>query len=728
MSLRRRIMVLAAIGMVAATAPLGLMGVGMLRAATERVLAERLALTRVTAEHLDGRLSRSRDHLVVLARLVAAARARGRLGEMRPVLAAITLESTVFTGGVLLTDAAGELVFQEPGTDALALSRQDLRPVIHQTLSTGRPAVSTLLRTAGSLPVVVMTVPVPGPGPRPAGVLAGVINLADPALQTFVEGMAVGTTGHAVVVDADGVVLMSTDRTELFTRGEHPEFFIRHMRARKAAVGPTEDREGHAMAFVPLTTVPWGVAAGQDEEETFGPIRRLRDRIVLFGLAVLAAALLFAWVDTGAVAAPLRLLQENAERIARGDLGRPVDVQRGDEIGALARSFETMRVRLLASLEEIQRRAVASQALYEVGTEVLSLRDRDAVLRSVAARAASLLRADVAVVCLFAGRGDRAVVRAASGPAAGAVARGSTFPVPAGDLQQGCVTCANIDAALRSSHLAVPLTVGRRTVGALCVASSTPRTFSPEDREILNGLANLAAIAVENARLQGQVRSLAVAEERERIARELHDSVGQVLGYVNTKVQAVKLLLEAGKLPEALAQLGQLEDAARTSYADLREAILGLRTEISPHCRLVDALREYVSRFSELSGVETRLLVEGDPAAYLVDPPVELHLIRIVQEALANVRKHARARRAWVWLVERGGTLMVSVSDDGVGFDPARVGGGLWPRFGLQTMRERAEAIGGSFAVRRRDGGGTVVSVSLPVHRGGPVDARAAGG
>ncbi|MCL6552481.1 MAG: HAMP domain-containing protein [Firmicutes bacterium] len=728
MSLRWRIMVLATIGMIAATAPPGLMGLGMVRATTERVLAERLAMVRATAEHLDWRLRRSRDHLTTLARMVAASRGRERLDALRQVMAAITPESTLFSS-IVLVDTAGSVVFQEPATSGLSLHEPGTLPVVRQTLATGQPGLSRLLRTLAGLPAIAMAVPVPGRQDRPGGVLVGIMNLADPVLHEFVDGLAVGTTGHAVIVDDEGTVLVSTDPTELFTRGEHPEFFARNMRERHAIVGPTADAEQHVMAFAPLTAVPWGVAAGQTEDETFGPIRRLRDRMVLFGLAALVAALVFAWVDTGAVTAPLRALQENAERIAGGDLGRPVEIRRGDEVGALAHSFEIMRARLLTSVEEIRRRAAASQALYAVGTEVLSLRERDAVLQSVAARAASLLRADLAVVCLFAERGDVAVVRAAAGTAADTVPLGRTVPVPTGDLAQGCVRCAHIDPTLRPSHLAVPLTVGTRTVGALCVAARTHRAFAREDHELLGGLANVAAMAVENARLQEQVRSLAVLEERERIARELHDSVGQVLGYVNTKAQAVNLLLDAGKLQEARTQLAQLENAARESYADLREAILSLRTEISPDRRLLTAVQEYVGRFSELSGVDTQLVIEGDPADYLLRPTVELHLIRIIQEALTNVRKHARARRAWVRFAQRAGTLMVSVSDDGVGFDTARAGGGLGPRFGLQTMRERAEAIGGSFAVQRRVGGGTVVSVSLPVpvSAGGVVDARVAG-
>jgi len=245
---------------------------------------------------------------------------------------------------------------------------------------------------------------------------------------------------------------------------------------------------------------------------------------------------------------------------------------------------------------------------------------------------------------------------------------------------------------------------------------------------VLGGLANLAAIAVENARLQERVQSVAVLDERERIAREIHDGVGQVLGYVNTKAQAVKVLLDAGKTTEAQAQLAQLEEAAREVYADLREAILGLRTEISPERQLMPALQEYVRRFGEASGIVTELIVEGDPARYAILPTTELHLIRIIQEALTNVRKHAMARRAAVQFLERNGILTVSVTDDGQGFDPVQSRGGTLPRFGLQTMRERAEAIGGTFSIRTRDGPGTEVVVQLPLQPRSIVNARPAGG
>ncbi len=728
-------MLLVAIGLIIATAPLGVMGVGMLRAAKERMLAERLALTRATVEHLNWRLARSWEQLEALSRLIIPLWRAGDLDAMRAAVVAVVPQLTLFTGGVFLVDSTGRLAFQEPAEPALSLPAAALSSSMRKTLAEGRPAVSGLVRTTTGTPVVIFTVPVSQVADAPGGALGGVLSLTDETLQAFVRGMAIGVSGHAVIVNEDGLILASTDPAELFTYEEHPEFFVELIRGRRALVGstektigPTGSTETHVMAFAPLDAVPWGLAVGQNEEETFGPIRRLRDRIVLFGVAVLLAALVFAWLDTEAATAPLRLLKESAERIAGGDLARRIEVRRADEIGALARSFEAMRGRLLHSLDEIHRRAEASQSLYHIGTEVLSLQDRDAVLQSVATRAASLLGGDIAVVCLIDESGRTATVQAAAGPGLELLRSTGPVAVSVGEDGLACAGCPLVDTTALKAHAAAPLVVAGRMVGALCVGAWSEGAFTPHEREVLGGLANLAAMAVENARLQERVLSMAVVDERERIAREMHDSVGQLLGYVNTKAQAVRVLLDVGKTGDAQTQLAQLEQASREIYADLREAILGLRAEVSPDRRLVPVLEEYVRRFSELSGLATELRVEGDPGRYALSPTTELHLIRIIQEALTNVRKHAMARRAWVQFSEQDGTLTVSVRDDGQGFDPDRGPGGTWPRFGMQTMRERAEAIGGTFLVRSQSGSGTEIVVRIPTS-GRPVrGARPVGG
>lgn len=267
------------------------------------------------------------------------------------------------------------------------------------------------------------------------------------------------------------------------------------------------------------------------------------------------------------------------------------------------------------------------------------------------------------------------------------------------------------------SLLAVPVRSGERVVGDLYLAEKEgAREFGPEDQETLARFATQAALAIENARLHRRVKALAIAEERERIAREMHDSLAQVLTYVGTKGHAAWALLERGQPEKAAAQIGQLTEAARESYADVREHILGLRTSLGADRGLLGTLREYVARWGERTDVSSELSVDL-PREHPIHLPAtgELQLVRIVQEALSNARKHARATRVRVLLREVGGSLEVVVEDDGVGFDPAAPDRGEFPRFGLATMRERAEDVGGTLQVDSRPGCGTRVVARLPL-------------
>jgi nitrate/nitrite-specific signal transduction histidine kinase len=266
------------------------------------------------------------------------------------------------------------------------------------------------------------------------------------------------------------------------------------------------------------------------------------------------------------------------------------------------------------------------------------------------------------------------------------------------------------------SLLAVPIISGGRVLGNLYLTETADAAeFSPDDEETLARFATQAALAIENARLHRRVRDLAITKERERIAREMHDSLAQVLGYVNTKAQAIQEFLRTNQVDRAAAQLGQLGEAARSAYADVREGILGLRTSLGPDRGLLDALREYLERWQEQSGLRAELVVrpEGSPLR-TVSPAAELQLLRIIQEALANVRKHAAATRVRVELTESNEGVNGTVEDDGRGFDPAHLGSRAFPRFGLATMRERAEGLGGELEVASSPGHGTRVIVRIP--------------
>lgn len=224
----------------------------------------------------------------------------------------------------------------------------------------------------------------------------------------------------------------------------------------------------------------------------------------------------------------------------------------------------------------------------------------------------------------------------------------------------------------------------------------------------------LEAHAQEERELSA-LRQRAIAEERKRIARELHDGLAQVLGYINTKATAVRLLLKKRQIEAAETQLQQFESAARGLFVDVREAILGLRMTGQADLRLPQLLTEYAARFSQLSDLPVEVTLCPGAEKIGLPPETELQLLCIVQEALANVRKHAQASQASLHLQNGDCKMTLRVSDDGCGFDPGQISPHRHPHFGLSTMRERAEAIGAEFQLESRLGIGTRITVTLTV-------------
>jgi signal transduction histidine kinase len=262
------------------------------------------------------------------------------------------------------------------------------------------------------------------------------------------------------------------------------------------------------------------------------------------------------------------------------------------------------------------------------------------------------------------------------------------------------------------SLLAVPIAGKSPFHGNLYLSEKEDGSaFTQEDEETLDRFAVHAAIAIDNAWLHRQVADLAIATERIRIAHEVHDGIAQVLGYVNTKVQAANAYIQRGNTEDATKQLRELAVAAREAYGDVRESIVDLRTLPSSDRTFSDLLQDYVSRWNEQTGINTSLTVEPSLA---LRAGVELQLVRIVQESLTNIRKHARARNVSIDVRRSDGRLGVIIRDDGIGFNPATRSRAEFPRFGLTTMRERAESVGGSLNIESSPGQGTVVRADLP--------------
>lgn len=398
----------------------------------------------------------------------------------------------------------------------------------------------------------------------------------------------------------------------------------------------------------------------------------------------------------------------------------------GREVGLAienAQLFDVARTR--------QRRA---EDLYRTGIALSSKLDLSQVLNTVTERGRTLLNMDASALCLWDEQKRWLVVSSQSGPS-------EAFEGPAADAgasggkivgrrvaqridlvradrthkEEDCVSCALIRGPFRQTHVELPVRAGDQVIGCLCVSSAQARGLSDHEVEVLGGLADQAAVAIQNARAFDRAGNVAVTMERERLAREMHDTLAQVLGFVNTKSQALRELLDRGQIDTARAQIDQLTVLSQELYADVREVILGLRTAISPDRGLLPALDSYIQVYSTQSGIDTRLVIEDGAGEIRFAPAVELQLIRIVQESLTNVRKHARAQHAIVRFSKVDGHAEMRVEDDGSGFDPAHIARRDWPQFGLQTMRERAESVGGAFVVVSQPGVGAQIIVQIPL-------------
>ncbi len=260
---------------------------------------------------------------------------------------------------------------------------------------------------------------------------------------------------------------------------------------------------------------------------------------------------------------------------------------------------------------------------------------------------------------------------------------------------------------------AVGLDLDTRPIGVLWVARFQAEPYSETDVIWLESLADQVEIAINHGLMTSQLQTLSVVEERGRIAREMHDGLAQVLGYMNLQVQTLEALLQQGKSKVLQAELAQMRQAIQVAHADVRENILSLRTTLANEKGLVAAAAEYLEEFGLQVGVETEF--DCDISEELaVSSLAEVQLVCILQEALTNVRKHAHARRVKVLLrkelIDATEQICMTVADDGMGFalsDSRR-------SFGLQTMRERAQSVNGKLSVYSTPGNGSIIECRLP--------------
>ncbi|HZY43427.1 MAG TPA: GAF domain-containing protein [Anaerolineae bacterium] len=360
---------------------------------------------------------------------------------------------------------------------------------------------------------------------------------------------------------------------------------------------------------------------------------------------------------------------------------------------------------------------------FELSQEIIAQIDLETLLRSATDRARALTHADAASLCLIDQDSRTLILSAGSG--SGALPMGLRQPIgfglyPADQVidqglsiatESACTNCGFLHARTPGQCAAVPLRVGDRTLGALCVVRDHGPVFDSDETRALTLLANSAAIAIVNARLieagRRQAEQAAAVAEREYLAAELHDNIAQTLGFLKLKIDQVKGLLDRGAIDSAQLELDRMQRTTGEAFQQVRAALTGLREPLPSAENLAEKISACLADFRQATGMPAELIID-DQSALTLPHVMQTQALLIVREALNNVRRHAQATQAWVRIDRVDGEARFSVEDNGRGFVSASVD--TENHLGVSIMRTRAERSHGYLTIDSAPGAGTKVT------------------
>lgn len=464
-------------------------------------------------------------------------------------------------------------------------------------------------------------------------------------------------------------------------------------------------------------------------------------QVFLVLLAVFGTVILIRFF-IGLVIKPVNVLHAGISRMTSNDLSVRLPVQSNDELGGLAQGFNqmaehlqqvygTLEERVEAETHTLAQRNQELRILYEVTSFLSEPLSQEALCEGFLERIKSALGADGGAVRLYMEDTQKLELVTHEGLSGAFIAREKELNCGeclCGEVIQSGTPAVfdtvnppkgmKLSSCIRegfATATAFSILHGKRRLGVYNLYFFNSHPVSRQEKSLLETIGQHLGVAIENQRLRSREKELAVFEERNLLAQELHDSIAQGLAFLNIQVQLLQDSLRKNRTDEAMQTAGQLREGVQESYDHVRELLVHFRTR-PLQTDLDTAIATALQKFEKQTGIVTELTIIGGGTPLLADDSVQI--MHVVQEALSNTRKHAQARHVSVTVYRQFGELEIEIRDDGVGFDPMNEPKVMsdW-HVGLKIMRERTDRIGGECRITSKTGEGTRVKLRLPPNR-----------
>ena len=718
------VIILAAVGLVAYQA--------YERVVAELVLGRDRELAFLSSAQLKDSLASYSDALVSLARTPELR--NNDASVQQTGLREASQRLAYFDGGLLTLDTFGKVVAAEPDRPEIVGQDWSDRDYFRQILYSRKPAFSDILQDGPEgEAVIVFAVPIVGDRDEFLGVLAGMFQLGAPMSSPFYGSIAklrLGEAGRAYLVDGNGQVIYHSDET-LVGQDFSGQPSVQQVLGGNVGAVRTRDLGGLDIvaAYAPVPGTSWGLVIEDNwamlsaSDQKYG-----RFLLVLLAFGILVPAL-FVSVGVQRIIKPIQDLNVAAQQVAEGNFGLSINATTGDEIENLAKQFNRMSAELkesYANLEqEVASRTRELAALYDVTAAASSSLDLSTVLERSLEHVLKAMGAEVGAIHLLDEQSCVLTLAVCRGFSPDQVKAAISVPLDLGlagwviehekplfipNIAEAARPLLVVPAAVDQAYIGVPIETRGHKLGLLSVVGERGRQFNTGEVALLASIADEVSLAIENAWLHERTEQLAVMEERNRLARELHDSVTQLLYSLTLFAEAGQRMLKAKDFDRAEQYLHRLGETAQQAHKEMRLLIYELRSPVVEEEGLVNALQHRLDTVEKRAGLDACLEIDGNIQLPAI---VADGLFRITLEALNNALKHAAATHVSVRLQETNRQITLEVMDNGKGFDPQSVknGGGL----GLANMQERAAQLGGWLEVSSKPGRGTCIIVKLEV-------------